>query len=207
MNGLEFASSIITALLWPCAFVIIALVYRRHVPEFLGRVKSASVGPVSFELAERVKAASEASPAPVSAEGRSTATERLQRNAGVLSGASILWVDDNPEGNASIASVFRAGGAVVRTATTTDAALREIRVRKPDVLISDMTRGGDGQAGLELARQAVQIDRRLAPVFFVSQLQPGRPADSHGITNRVDELIHLVLDALERRPVVGRQAS
>jgi hypothetical protein len=40
-------------------------------------------------------------------------------------------------------------------------------------------------------------------IFYVGRLDPGaeRPAGSFGITNRPEELLHLVLDVLERTRV------
>lgn len=40
MNGLQFASSLITGLAWPVVVVILALVFRKHIAALIGRVKS-----------------------------------------------------------------------------------------------------------------------------------------------------------------------
>lgn len=124
--------------------------------------------------------------------------QRLQRNAALLKGANILWVDDRPEHNDAIASILSGYGAAVRRALDTEGALTALRAELPDVVISDMERNGNWEAGKELAERTIAVDRRLRPVIFVANLQPGVPHYASGVTNRPDDLLHLVLDQLER---------
>ena len=69
------------------------------------------------------------------------------------------------------------------------------------VILSDIARGSRADAGL----RALPELRRLAPgvpvIFFVSEVDHdlGVPDGATGITDRTDELLHLVVDALEGR--------
>jgi CheY-like chemotaxis protein len=63
---------------------------------------------------------------------------------------NILWVDDIPDNNSSLVSAFRALGFEVTEALTTEVALQKVSENRYAVLISDMGRPPDGEAGLTL---------------------------------------------------------
>jgi len=71
------------------------------------------------------------------------------------------------------------------------------------VIISDIARGDTADQGV----RDLPLLRRSAPetpvIFYVGKLDShqGTPAGAFGITNRPQELLHLVLDALERKRV------
>ena len=74
---------------------------------------------------------------------------------------------------------------------------------KYDLILSDMMRASDPEAGLQLLEQT-QLSNITAPVvFYVGQLDRNRqaPVGAFGITDRPDELFHYVFDVLERRQV------
>jgi tRNA A-37 threonylcarbamoyl transferase component Bud32/CheY-like chemotaxis protein len=116
-------------------------------------------------------------------------------------GARILWVDDDPLSNQYEIMLFRSLGADVVTVGSTEEAIEHIRTDAWDVVLSDMVRNRDPTEGLRLLEWL--RFREAAPhfIFYVSDADPtrDRPLGSFGLTNRVDELIHLVFDVLERR--------
>ena len=69
------------------------------------------------------------------------------------------------------------------------------------LLISDIARGNQKLAGVRAVPAIHELAPGLPILFFVGDYRPelGVPADAAGITNRTDELLHLVLDVLERR--------
>ena len=75
-----------------------------------------------------------------------------------------------------------------------------------DVLISDMERYANKKAGLQLLERIKDLPERPATIFYVGRLgrERGEPPGAFGITDRPDELIHLVLDVLERERVKRR---
>ena len=62
----------------------------------------------------------------------------------------ILWVDDFPRNNDGPAAVLRRAGHSIEQVLDTEAAMRRLAERRYDVVISDMGRGGDPDAGLTL---------------------------------------------------------
>jgi len=141
---------------------------------------------------------------------RTPALRRARRMRGVIEGSRILWIDDRPELTLLERRTLEELGAGVVTAQGTAGALellsgtrRAPRGHLFDLIISDIARPHAPRAGVE----ALPLLRATAPdtpvVFYVGSLDPGadRPLGSFGITNDPGELLHLVLDVLERRRV------
>ncbi len=126
---------------------------------------------------------------------------RAAHSRKALYGARILWIDDHPENLRAEIETLRAFRAEVATARSTEQAEARLGAGVFDVIVSDIERGGDAEAGVA----ALPRLRRRAPdtpvVFYVARLDRERapPEGALGVTNRTDELLHLILDALERR--------
>jgi CheY-like chemotaxis protein len=135
----------------------------------------------------------------LTANSRSAVLKRARRVAPVLQGAQILWVDDNPGNNVAERQLLRHLDIFVDLARSTDEAKSMLKETPYDVIISDMKRGGDGQAGLELL-STMRKDAIIPTIFYLTDFDrsKGIPVDAFGITNRPDELIHYVMDILER---------
>jgi len=89
---------------------------------------------------------------------RAPREERRPRGAGrpaSLEGLRVLVVEDEPDAREFFASVLEKGGAEVLTAATADEALRLLRGRRPDVLVSDI--GMPGEDGYALIRKVRQF--------------------------------------------------
>ena len=115
-------------------------------------------------------------------------------------GARILWIDDNPDWIEWERRVLERLGTEVAVVTGTDEALDHLAVERVDVILSDITRGGDPQAGVATLPQLHEAAPHARVIFYVADLDASQapPAGSAGITNRPDDLLHLMLDALER---------
>lgn len=71
-----------------------------------------------------------------------------------------------------------------------------------DLILSDIHRDGEASSGVEdVAKLTGEPSSRRRIIFYVTKMQPEMPipAGAFGITNRPDELLHLVIDALERQ--------
>ena len=123
--------------------------------------------------------------------------------APILRHARILWVDDNPENNAHEREALLTLGTVTDIATSTGAGMAALRTNVYDLVISDMRRGSAPDEGLVLLEKMRKIGFPQRVVFYVGTADPekGRPAGSFGITDRPDELLHLIMDILERQRV------
>lgn|SRR5574341_674054 len=130
--------------------------------------------------------------------GQSGVLRRLTRVQDAVAGARILWVDDHPEWNSWEIACLEAAGARVRTVETTRAGLALV-ADGYDAVVSDVDREGKASEGID----ALPLFHGKAPttpiILYVGQLQSTSvPAGAFGITNQPDELLHLVLDVLER---------
>jgi|WetSurMetagenome_2_1015567.scaffolds.fasta_scaffold579215_1 CheY-like chemotaxis protein len=123
---------------------------------------------------------------------------RLQRVRDVVKGARVLWIDDHPEWNSWEIALVESLGAQVRTAETTRSA-KALIGKNFDIVISDIAREGNDTEGIDSLPSLRSAAPKTPVVFYVGQLQAsGVPAGAFGITNRPDELFHLILDILER---------
>jgi len=135
-------------------------------------------------------------------EQRSKALRRAQTIVPALEpGAQVLWVDDHPENNRNERRVLQSLGIFVDEVRSTEEALASLRRASYDLVLSDMARDGDAEAGLRMlsAMRTGGIDVEV--IFYVGLINPlaGVPPGAFGITARPDELVHYVLDVLERR--------
>jgi DNA-binding NtrC family response regulator len=70
-----------------------------------------------------------------------------------------------------------------------------------DCIISDMKRGQDSQAGLTFLKNLVKNGRAISTIFYIPHFHEdkGVPPYAFDITNKPTELLHLVMDVIERR--------
>jgi CheY-like chemotaxis protein len=127
-------------------------------------------------------------------------TPRTIRRA---SRATVLWVDDRPENNIYERQSLEALGVTFVLSTSTDDALAKLAKQKFDVIISDMGRPPDPQAGYTLLDALRGSGDRTPFVIYASSRDPEHRAEARrrgalGCTNRADELFGYVLSALNR---------
>lgn len=150
-----------------------------------------------------IRAAANAEP-PVfdalqAARSRSTGLRRAEIAEKVLRGARILWVDDRPENNAWERELFHSFGAVVVAVESTRSALACLQKEAFHLAISDIHRHDDPAGGIAGAGEIRAVAPNMPIVFYVQELASSQSPDgAHGITNEPNELLHLVLDRLER---------
>lgn len=129
------------------------------------------------------------------------ALRRLRRNAHAVANARILWIDDRPEWSRHEEETLARLGASVVRARSTEEAIGLLEKISPDVVVSDIARPESSRAGLDGLPEIRRAYPGAPVIFYVGSVDPDRaaPADSLGITNRPEELMHLLLDALERK--------
>lgn len=118
-----------------------------------------------------------------------------------LSEASILWVDDIPSNNYYERSALETLGLSFTVSLTTEDALEKIRLRKFDVIISDMGRPGDPQAGYTLLEEVRKLGDNSPFIIYSSSNNPknkelARSKGAFGATGDPQELFQLVLSTL-----------
>ncbi|MFG2223839.1 P-loop NTPase fold protein [Streptomyces sp. NPDC048644] len=103
---------------------------------------------------------------------------------------SVLWVDDEATDEYWLTAELRSRGARVHLARNDATALRLLAAHPVDLLLSDITRDGDGNAGFALARRLREERRYLGPLAFLTGfLTPERErfaeeVGAMGITNQ-----------------------
>jgi CheY-like chemotaxis protein len=170
-------------------------------PEDLAFKVASSLG--RFLLYRKVKDDLEKIPAreSVSTEvGRSQVARRAVRSENVIRGARLLVVNDIPNQMFHVIEILRDLGIDVMVETSSEDALRVLSRDAYHVVISDMERDAVPDEGIRFLKQMRDKGILIPVIFTIGRFNPalGTPAFAFGITNRVDECLNLVFDALER---------
>lgn len=142
---------------------------------------------------------------PVARGVGSTLLERAQSHADLLARAQVLWVDDNQASTLNERRLLHQLGVYVEpvrsTAEAVAAIARADRWSPFDLVVSDMDRDGDSEAGESLIRAMEAAHVGTPVVIYLGNFDPSRgvPLGAYGITNRPDVLMELVMDVLERK--------
>jgi CheY-like chemotaxis protein len=200
---------IVPSILWFILAVSVLLIFYRPIrDDLLPKLSGFKAGGVELSFVkESIDAAIElAQKSPqwkveVPPEDKKRALNRVKQHLDIFKDAQILWVDDHPENNLNERRMLRQLKAEVDIARSTEEALVMLSGGRYDVVISDMARDGNPTAGLELLKELRKDGKTTPVIFYIGVIDPekGVPGQAFGITNRPDELLHLTLDALERK--------
>ena len=200
---------VVPDLLWFALVVcLIAALWRPLRHELLPNLAIMKAGGIELsfvrEAMDRAVELAEKSPKwhiVVPQKSRERVLRRARRNASVLKGSRLLWIDDDHSNNSNERQMLRQLEVEVTTVASTDEARAALQEQTFDVILSDIARGADPAAGLAILPALREQGSDVPVIFYVGDLTPERgvPPGAFGITNRPDELLHLLLDALERR--------
>jgi CheY-like chemotaxis protein len=130
-------------------------------------------------------------------DARQRAAQRLAETRRIRP-ASVLWVDDNPEGNVYENHMLSSLGLSITQVTTSEAALSLLKRRRFDLVITDLTRDEDASAGLKLLREISDGFPRI-----VYALEPGEREQealklgAAAVTTTPGDLLQAVLENIE----------
>lgn len=115
---------------------------------------------------------------------------------------TLLWVDDHPPNNQHERKALEALGFRIDESVSTDDAMKKLRRRTYDVVITDMGRPPDARAGYTLLQQMqdAEIDTPLIIYARGNLPEHRREAQARGAfgnTNNPQELVQLVTRAME----------
>ncbi len=135
--------------------------------------------------------------------GSTPALRRAELVAPILRFAQILWVDDNPQNNIYEREVLQILGSNVDVATSSEEGLLALQSKVYDLVVSDMSRDNNPKEGLTMLEEMRNSRFPQQVIFYVGHVdsKKGTPEGSFGITRRPDELLHLIMDILERTRV------
>lgn len=189
--------------------VLFILFYKRIRDELLPRLGSIKAAGVEFSFVENsIEAAIELGEKSqkwdikVAPKDKKAALTRARQHLNTFRNARILWVDDYPENNRNERRMFRQLNVDVNNAKNTKEALEMLRCDIYDLVISDIARDDkDDPNGLQFLSELRNTGDDTPVIFYVGVMAPGEGVPEHafGITRRPDELLHLTLDALERK--------
>jgi CheY-like chemotaxis protein len=202
--------------LWVLLALYALWLLRQPLTAALGRLANVEAFGVKFALSggTALDAAIELAeknpdwPVEVPAADRKAALDRANAHRSVFEGAEILWVDDRPSNNRNEARMLRSFGALVTFAATTEEALHALETageqHQPfDIILSDISRdlpAKDPTAGLTMLPRLCSAGFQQPVIYYVGHpnANAGVPAGAFGVTNRPDQLLQLVIDALSR---------
>jgi CheY-like chemotaxis protein len=219
---IEATAKLIGVLVWPAVLVFVLVRFGVALREFVTNIGELTLKGAGFEASARRKQAEAASALAVAAVSRSeagatpdatardaraafdvvaeTVTPRAIRRA---ARSTVLWVDDNPTNNTYERKALEALGVTFVLAKSTDEALDKLRPQSIDLIISDMGRPSDSQAGYTLLDKLRASGDRTPFVIYAGSRASEHRAEARrrgaiGCTNRPDELFEMVLSALGR---------
>jgi hypothetical protein len=190
----------VPTLVWAGVVVSALILFRRQLQALLPRVQKVSAAGVDVSfVADGLDAAAKQQQVPIDAGRRDRAAARAAAHPDLLRGARVIWLDPRPAHNRAERQTFRDLDVDVVAETDVDAAISLVERNDPDVVITNY--GAPPAAGVA---NAVQVGNRvggLVPVIVYSVGTAGKPVPEgcFAQTDRPDELLHLVMDALERR--------
>jgi CheY-like chemotaxis protein len=218
---LDGVTRLLAVLLWPAIIMFLVIRFRHALGEFMTSLSEFSLKGGGFEASAKRRQAEAAaalgaaaaarpdtdSPANVSRDTRAAAelvsdvvTPRAIRRA---RNSKILWVDDRPNNNVHERQALEALGVTFVLATSTEEALDAIKRQSFDVIISDMGRPPDSQAGYTLLDRLRGNGDRTPFIIYAGSRAPEHRAEARrrgaiGCTNRPDELFEMTLSALRK---------
>ena len=196
--------------LWFLLICVILFMFYDELKMLLNKLKGVEIGDVklSFEIEKSIDAAiklAEKDPqwseVVVPEKDKVRVAKRASKDKILLDGARFLWVDDHPENNNNERRMYQELGVFVDFAESTESAVAKIRNHKYDCVISDMLRGDNPKAGLDMLNELKKERFTLPVIIYLGVYDPnkGVPPGAFGITNRPDELLHLTLDVMARK--------
>ncbi|CAG1022214.1 hypothetical protein MTYM_01557 [Methylococcales bacterium] len=139
----------------------------------------------------------------VGQDDRQSALKRLDFIAPLLKDTRILWIDDNHANNRYERALLERFGIHFTLASSSAQAETALRENVFLLVITDSQREGRATEGLDFVKRMVEERIYRWTIAYVGSDQDGlpRPPYLFGITNRPDQLIHLVCDIVERERI------
>jgi CheY-like chemotaxis protein len=221
-DDLEQLVALAKGFAWPAAIVIIVAFFEEPIRAFLDRLSK-----ITFKAGDAettLEAVAKASALVGAAEAAATSANGVPQNedttsfaasatnvARVISAAHsgdlkarVLWVDDHPENNRYLIGAFKELGIAVDTAISTEAALGMLVYNSYDVVITDMGRPPDMEAGYTLL--VALRERGVYPPLIiyagsdsVEHRQRALAAGAMESTNRPQRVFDLVINIVASR--------
>lgn len=193
---------LVPSVLWVGFAVLVVLLFRSPIAERLPALRNLELpGGVKAQFDAAIIQAALNTGTVIATGERTRLDRRVARDAELLRNSRLLWIDDEPSSTRTERSALTALGVVIDTATSDHDARQRLAAERYDVVISDIMRDGRNDAGLAFLSTVREHDEAVPIIFYIRNvsLSLGTPPGALGLTNRPDELVDLLLDALQRR--------
>jgi hypothetical protein len=194
-------------IVWVSMIVVLVALLRKPIIEgVVPRLTRLSFGGVTLDLRssdvervvkDRAAATTDAGMIPQAAGEHIVARASLV--APIMRDRAVLWVDPNPMDNRGERRLLHDLGVFVDAVTSVEAALEALADRRDRIFDAVITNNSGG-AGERLLGEMRAAGHGQPVIFYILNLDPERgvPVGAFGITTWPDELLHLVMDAVER---------
>lgn len=137
----------------------------------------------------------------MSGDQRDAVMQRMARVKMLGLKANLLWVSDSPLLMEREVALITSLGITVFAAGNSQQAIQLMTQHDIDLVVSDIKRGQDPVAGITFLNELVNNNNLRPFIFYVGHFEPakGTPPYAFGITNWPNELLHLIMDVLERK--------
>lgn len=115
----------------------------------------------------------------------------------------VLWVSDSIQGDEKEKEIIEAINGEIDQVNSSQAATECLVTERYDLIISDINREGNSKEGLQWFNSRIAAGLPQPPtIFYIMNLDLSRgvPPYAFGITRQPIELLHLVLDVVQRIP-------
>lgn len=220
---LDAITKLLSVLIYPAILLFILIRFGSVLREFFSNLGELTLRGAGFEASlkrKQAEAAAALAAAAVSRSDSSASPDTLMRDTKVAADvvaetvtpglikragkSTVLWVDDNPNNNLHERRSLEALGISFVLATSTEEALDKLKRQYFDLIISDMGRPPDPQAGYTLLDKLRSTGDRIPFIIYAGSRDPQHVAESRrrgavGCTNNPSELFEMVLSSLGRR--------
>ncbi|MBN1349335.1 response regulator [candidate division KSB1 bacterium] len=207
---------VLPSLLLAIVALVAVLVFRKPIGDVISRLSGLKIKDVELNfivnyIDEALEVAEKhekwRAQIKVTNKDKQNVLKRAKRNLDLVKGVEVLWIDDQPGNNKNEERMLRQLEIEVEYARTTEEAIEKLKSARYDLILSDIARenksGVPVDSGIDTLNTLVEKNLSLPTIFYIGEFDPakGSPGYAFGITNRPDELLHLILDILERRKI------
>lgn len=212
---LRAIAGLVGVIVWPALVAFLVIKFADPISRFLSNIGELSAKAGGIEVSAKRQEAVAALGAAIAhkpdphAEGshpydaariiaRAVPDDRAYRR---IQGARVLWVDDQPDNNSFERQSLEALGVDFSLSTSTQDARAQLGHRTFDLVISDMGRPSDAQAGYTLLDGMRAGGDQTPFVIYAGSRASGHVAEARrhgavGCTNSPSELVGLVMQVL-----------